>query len=75
MVIASQSIIDEARVVLHHHQIISRQERALLLHPLLHPAAWPTYFCAKNHQQHNNKDKGKQYPAPARQRPSSYYEC
>jgi hypothetical protein len=42
-----------------------------LLHPLLHPAAWPTYFCAKNHQQHNNKDKGKQYPAPARQRPSS----
>ena len=59
--------------------------RYCLLNPLLmNPAAWPKYFCAQNvffytnyrtigrrtHQQHN-KDKGiKQYPAPARQRPS-----
>ena len=37
-----------ARVVLHHHQIIVSRARAKLLNPLLHPAAWPTYFCAKN---------------------------
>ena len=60
--------------------------RYCLLNPLLmNLAAWPKYFCAqqnvfflyvnyrtiggRTHQQHN-KDKGEQYPAPARQRPS-----